>query len=67
MADKFIITKDGIFEQDFTSEEVAQHDLERQLAEQQIQLDLLVPSQEEIDQAEFELKTITLLQEVGLL
>lgn len=35
--------------------------------EQQALLNALTPSKQEIEQAEFELKTITLLMEVGLL
>jgi hypothetical protein len=67
MADKIIITKDGIQEVNFTAEEQAQREAEQQAQAEQAQLDLLIPTDEEVAQAEFELKTITLLQEVGLI
>jgi len=51
----------------FNNEEIAQREVERQQAEEQAQLDLLIPTPEEIEQAEFELKAITLLMEVGLI
>lgn len=54
-------------EQLFTPEELAQQEAERLAREEQAQLDLLLPSAEEIEQAEFEIKTLTLLQEVGLI
>ena len=69
MADKLVSdcsTKE-VVEQSFTPEEIAQRQLEQQAQEEQAQLDLLIPSQDEVAQADFELKTITLLQEVGLL
>ena len=56
-----------IIERKFKSEELLQHQLEQKLAEDQSILDSIFPSQQEIEQAEFELKTIILLQEVGLL
>ena len=67
MADKLVITKDGIQEVDFTPEEIAQRELDRIAQEEQALLDSLIPTPEEIEQAEFELKTITLLMEVGLI
>jgi hypothetical protein len=51
----------------FTPEEIANYLLEQQYAEEQALLDALTPPQSEIEQAEFELKAITLLTEVGLL
>lgn len=56
-----------VTKRDFFPEEILQHELERQLAEQQALLDSLMPSQNEIDQAEFELRTLNLLMEVGLI
>lgn len=37
----------------------------RSLREEQAQLDKLKPSQDEVENAEFELRTLTLLTEVG--
>ncbi|MHB8075114.1 hypothetical protein [Desulfosporosinus fructosivorans] len=67
--DKLIIncTTGEIEEVTFTPEELSQQSAEQQLAEEQALLDSLIPSQIEIDQAEFELKAINLLMEVGLL
>ena len=67
MADKLVVTKDGIIEQQFTPEEIAQRELDRQHAEEQALLDSLKPSPEEIKQAEFELNCLNLLMEVGLI
>lgn len=67
--DKHIVdckTKE-LAEKSFTTEELAQRELELQLAEEQALLDSLLPSQQEIEQAEFELNTINLLMEVGLI
>jgi len=65
--DKLIITKVGVTVVEFTTGELAQQEADRLTKEEQSQLDLLIPSQEEIDQAEFELKTLNLLMEVGLI
>lgn len=58
-------TADGYREQ--TQQELAQQETDRLVAEEQALLDLLVPTPEEIGKAEFELKCITLLMEVGLI
>lgn len=50
-----------------TPEELSQREAEQQAQEEQAQLDLLIPSQSEIEQAEFELKTITLLTDLGVI
>ena len=65
--DKLVVTSGGEISFDFTADERAQRDLDRQLAGEQVQLDLLIPPQEEIDQAEFELKSINLLIELGVI
>jgi hypothetical protein len=67
LVDKLIITKEGIQTIHFTHEELTQREADRLAQEEQAMLDALIPSREEVAQAEFELKTITLLMEVGLL
>lgn len=67
MPDKLVITKGGVTEVDFTPGELAKRESDLLANEEQAQLDLLLPSQEEIDQAEFELKALNLLMEVGLI
>jgi len=67
--DKLIIncTTGEIEEVTFTPEELSQQSAEQQLVEEKALLDSLIPTQTEIDQAEFELNAINLLMEVGLL
>ncbi|MCO1599814.1 hypothetical protein [Desulfosporosinus nitroreducens] len=69
MADKLVIncsTREAV-ETIFTPEEIAQQEQDKLAQEEKEQLDLLIPTIEEVAKAEFDLKTITLLQEVGLL
>ena len=51
----------------FTEDEIVQHEIDMLAAEERALLDQLIPTLDEIEQAEFELKTITLLMEVGLI
>ena len=67
MVDKLIITKHSIQTATFTEEELAQRETDRLAQEEQALLDSLTPSAEEVAQAEFEIRTITLLTEVGSL
>lgn len=50
-----------------TAEELLQKEMDYQRQLEEEALNALIPSREEVEQAEFELKTITLLMEVGLL
>lgn len=67
MIDKLIVARDKVTEADFTSEEIAQQELERQQAAEQALLDSLIPAPEEIEQAEFEIKSLNLLIELGVI
>jgi hypothetical protein len=69
MENKLIIncTTGRVDKLDLTSEELVQREADRIEAEEQALLDLLIPSSEEIEQAEFELKALNLLMEVGLI
>lgn len=69
MADKLIIdcSTGQLVEQDFTEEERQRDEQQKLEVEQQAQLDLLKPSLEEIEKAEFELRTINLLTELGVI
>jgi ribose 1,5-bisphosphokinase PhnN len=52
---------------DETQEEINQRLARQQQVEEQEDLDKLKPTEQKVEQAEFELKTLTLLQEVGLI
>lgn len=67
MVDKLVITKDGMKELQFTPEELARREADRLAAEEKALLDSLIPTSEEIEQAEFELNCLNLLMEVGLI
>ena len=60
---KFIATSSGMEYQKLTSDDLAQIELDSQ----QAQVENIIPSQAEIDQAEFELKSINLLIELGVI
>ena len=60
------ITKKVSFES-FSEDELKRIQQEKSAKEERELLESLVPSDEEISQADFELKTITFLMEVGLL
>lgn len=47
--------------------ELAERDYERQLAEEQVALDVLIPSQEDVLNAEIELKILNTLLELGVI
>ena len=59
---KIVVTKKEVKLIPFTQQEIEQRELDQQQQEQQAILDSLTPSQSEIDKAERELETITLLQ-----
>lgn len=68
MKDLIFNTESGeIMEIEIAPEDLIIRETARKIWEEQVILDLLIPSAEEIIQAEFELKTIKLLMEVGLL
>lgn len=67
VVDKIVVTLEEVKEEAFTQEELTQREADRLAHQEQALLDSLIPPQEEVEQAEFELKTITLLMEVGLL
>lgn len=64
MMKKTIVTKSGLFFEDMTVDEIAQ--LEEQQALQEFEQSLQ-PSSEDLEQAEFELKTIELLINLGVI
>ena len=67
MVNKLVVSNDGVKIESFTDEELRQRQADHAAQEEQTVIDSLVPTDEEVAQAEFELKTITLLSEVGLL
>ena len=60
---RLVITNNGRHIKSLTDDEINK---ERQQAEQQARLDALKPSPDEVEEAEFELKTINLLVELGV-
>lgn len=52
---------------ELTAEEIAQREAEMQASEEQKQIEAMAPTQEETKQADFEIRTINLLIEMGLL
>ena len=64
---KLIITKNSKQIVALTQQEIEQRQLEQQHAEQQSILDSLIPNKEEIDKAERDLETITLLQDLEVI
>lgn len=67
MADKLVITKNGMQEKNFTPEEIAQQEKEKLILKEQKTLDDLKPNQTEIEKAERQLNLITDLTEMGVI
>ena len=67
MSKKLVITENGAEYVDFTPEELAQREMERLAQEEQALIDSLKPSVDDIQKAEFELNTINLLTDLGVL
>ena len=67
MVDKLIITNNGIQEESFTEEELAQREAERLEQIEREKIESLIPTQKEIENAEFQIKLLTTLTEIGVI
>lgn len=67
MTDKLTITTNGIYRESYTAEELTQREADCLAQEQQVLLDSLTPSPDEIAKAERQIETIELLTELGVI
>lgn len=65
--EKLVVSTQGAKTELMSQEELSQREIDFQTAEEKSIIESLIPDSASIEQAEFELKTLTLLMEVGLL